>query len=261
MLPDSAGLNLSTSVGPQPTAVANPAVALPQTTMATRTVANVGTTASHTRPIQTAVLSTIAYIPPARLPYVDPRPIHGPNLQNLNSNRSQSDGIHRNSLTVVSTATIRNSLPSLNPHATTNTRAGDNHNQVASAKRNIMKLYSTTFELQQVVELSAVDEEIRRLQVKWTAIVACTVDPSTSTPNPNLSAPQSATLNAFAQPFGSTQLFPVPQPWTMSGYATPFQTSLLGVPGGQLIAGAGTQVGLQLQPQCRNLQLNHYRGK
>ena len=32
----------------------------------------------------------------------------------------------------------------------------------------------------------------------------------------------------------------------MSGYATPFQTSLFGVPGGQLMAGPGTQVGLQL---------------
>ena len=94
MLPDSASLNSSTSVGPQPPAVANPAVALPQTTMATKIIANLGTTASNTRPIPTAVLSATAYIPPARRPYVDPRPIHGPNLLNLNGNRSQSDGIH-----------------------------------------------------------------------------------------------------------------------------------------------------------------------
>ena len=130
-----------------------------------------------------------------------------------------------------------------------NTRAGDNHSQVASAQRNIMQHYSTEMELQQVVELSAVDEEIRRLQAKRTAIVAGTIDPSTSTPNPNLSAPQSATLNPFAQPFASTLPFPVFQPWTMSGYATPFQTSLFGVLNGPLKAGAGTQVGLQL-PTC-----------
>ena len=127
-----------------------------------------------------------------------------------------------------------------------NTRAGDNFSQVASAQRNIMQHNSTELELQKVVELSAVDEEIRRLQAKRIAIVPGTVDPSTSTPNPNLSAPQPAILNPFVQPFASTLLFPAAQPWTMSGYATPFQTSLLGVPGGQLMAGAGTQVRLQL---------------
>ena len=78
-----------------------------------------------------------------------------------------------------STAIIGNSLPTLNSHATMNTRAGDNHSQVASAQRNIMQHYSTELELQHVVELSAVDEEIRRLQAKRTAIVAGTVDPST----------------------------------------------------------------------------------
>ena len=156
MLSESAGLNSITSVGPQTPAVANPAVVLPQTTMATEMVANLGTTASHTRPIPTAVSSAPAYIPPARRPYVDPRPIHGPNLLNLNGNKSQSDGIHRTSVTVVSTATIGNSLPTLNPNATMNTRAGDNHSQVASAQRNIMQHYSTELELQQVVELNAV---------------------------------------------------------------------------------------------------------
>ena len=62
-----------------------------------------------------------------------------------------------------------------------NTRAGDNNSQVASAQRYIMHHYSTELELQQVVELSAVDEEIRLLQVKRTAIVAGSVKPSTST--------------------------------------------------------------------------------
>ena len=94
MLPDSASLNPSTSVGPQPPAVANPEVALPQTTMATEMVVNLGTTASHSRPIPTAVSSAPVYIPPARRPHVDPRPIHGTNPLNLNGNRSQSDGIH-----------------------------------------------------------------------------------------------------------------------------------------------------------------------
>ena len=191
-------------------------------------VANLGTTASHTRPIPTAVSSAPAYIPPARRPYVDPRPIHGPNFLNLNGNRSQSNEIHRTSVTVASMATIGNSLPTLNTHATMNTRAGDNISQVASAQRNIMQHYSTELELQQVVDLNAVDEEIRRLQAKQTAIVAKTVDFSTSTPNPNLSAPQSVTLNLFVQPFASTLPFLVPQPWTMSGYGTPFQTSLFG---------------------------------
>ena len=39
----------------------------------------------------------------------------------------------------------------------------------------------------------------------------------------------------------------------MSGYATPSQTSLFGVPGGQLITGAGTQVGLQLPTSVSQL--------
>ena len=201
MLPDSASLNPSTSVGPQPPAVANPAVALPQTTMATEMVVNLGKTASHMRPIPTAVSSAPAYIPPARRPYVDRRPIHGPNLLNLNGNRSQSDEIHQTSVTVASMATIGNSLPTLNTNAIKNTRAGDTLSQVASAQRNIMQHYSMELELQQVMELSAVDEEIRRLQAKRTAIVAGTVDPSTSTPNPNLRASKSATLNPFVQPF------------------------------------------------------------
>ena len=195
MLPDSAGLNSSTSVGPQPPAVANPVVAPPQTTIATEIVANLSRTASNMRPILTAVLSASAYIPIARRPYADSRPIHGPNL---NVNRSQTDGTPRTSVTVVSTATIGNSLPPLNLHATMNTRTGDNHSQVASAQRNIMQHYSTELELQQVMELNAVDEEIRRFQAKRTAIVVGTVDFSTSTLNPNLSAPQSATLNPFA---------------------------------------------------------------
>ena len=232
ILPDSASLNPSTSVGPQPPTVANPAVALPQTTKATEIVVNLFTTASHSRSIPTAVSSAPAYIPPARRPFVDPRPIHGPNPLNLNGNMSQSEGIHRTSVTVASMATIENSLPTLNTHRTMNTRAGDNLSQVASAQRNIMQHYSTELELQQVVELSAVDEEIRRLQAKRTAIVAGTVDPSTLTPNPNRSAPQSATLNPFVQPFASTLPFPVAQPWTMSRYETPFQTSLFGVPNG-----------------------------
>ena len=68
MLPDNAGLNPSTSVGPQPPAVANPAVAPPQTTMANEVVANLGTTASNMRLIATAITSVPAYIPPARRP-------------------------------------------------------------------------------------------------------------------------------------------------------------------------------------------------
>ena len=77
MLPGSASLNPSSSIGPQPPAVANPVVALPQTTMAAETVANQGTTASLTRLIPTAISSAPAYIPPARRPYIDPRPIRG----------------------------------------------------------------------------------------------------------------------------------------------------------------------------------------
>ena len=106
MPPDSVNLNPSPSVGPQLPAVANSAVALPQTTMATEMVVNLGTTASHMRPIPTAVSSAPAYIPPARRPYVDPRPIHGTNPLNLNGNKSNPDGIQRTSVPVASMARL-----------------------------------------------------------------------------------------------------------------------------------------------------------
>ena len=161
----------------------------------------------NTRPISTAVSLAPAYILPARLPYVDSQPIHG---GNLNVNRSQSDGVQLISATVVSTATIGNSIPFLNSHVVINILVRDNHNQVESTQRNIMQHYSTKWKLQQVMELSAVDEEIRRLHAKQIAIVAWTVDPFTLTLNPKLSAPSSATLNPFAQPFASTLFFPIP---------------------------------------------------
>ena len=126
-----------------------------------------------------------------------------------------------------------------------NTRAGNNHNQVASVQRNIMQHYSTKYELQQTQEPSAVDEEIKRLQEKRAAMVAGNGDPSTSTLNPNLSGPQQTTLNPFAQPFASTLPFPVPQPRKMPGLATSFQTPLFGCPGTKLMEGTVTQMRLQ----------------
>lgn len=81
----------------------------PQITMAVEMVANLGTIASYTRPISTAVSSALPYILPARRLYVDPRPIH---CLNLNVNSSQSDGTKRTSATVVCTATIWNSIHS-----------------------------------------------------------------------------------------------------------------------------------------------------
>ncbi len=158
---DSAELNPMTSVGVQPPAVANTAVAQPQTTVAAEIVTNLSTSTSNTRPSPTAISSVQAYISLARRPYAYPRPIHS---LHLNVNRSQTDGTLRNSATVVSMATIGNPPPTLNPHVTLNTRVGDNYNQGVSAQRNIMQHYSTEWEMQQVMEISAVDEEIRRLQ-------------------------------------------------------------------------------------------------
>ena len=144
ILLDCAGSNPSIWVGAQPLLVANLVVAPPQTTMKTELMANLGKTASHTRTISTAVSSAPAYIPPARSPYVDPRPKHG---ANLNVFRSQSSWIQRSKATVVSTATIGNSIPPLNSHVIMNTRVGYNHNQVESAYRNILQHYSTEWEL------------------------------------------------------------------------------------------------------------------
>ena len=57
-----------------------------------------------------------------------------------------------------------------------------------------MQHYSTEWELKQTQELSAVDEEIKRLQSKRAAIVAGNGDSSTSTPNPNHLQPICANL-------------------------------------------------------------------
>ena len=157
MIADSAGLNPMTSVGVQQPAIANPAVAPPQTTAVAEVVTNLSSSAGSTRPSPTAVLSAPAYIPPARRPYADLRPIHS---LNLNVNRPQPEGTLRTPATVVSMATIGNPPPTLNPYVTMNTRVGDNYNH--GAQRNIMQHYSTELEMQQVMELSAVDEEIKQ---------------------------------------------------------------------------------------------------
>ena len=115
--------------------------------------------------------------------------------------------------------------------------------------------------MQQVMEISAVDEEIRRLQAKRSVLAAGVADPSTSTPNPNLSGPQSANSNPFVQPFASTLPLPVLQPWTMPGYATLPQIPLFGVPGGQLRQAPTLRWEYRIrwrQPQCRNPQFNYF---
>ena len=63
--------------------------------------------------------------------------------------------------------------------------------------------------MQQVMELSAVDDEIKRLQAKRSALAVGIAYLFTSTQNPNLSGPQSATSNTFVQPFASTLFLPV----------------------------------------------------
>ena len=70
-------------------------------------------------------------------------------------------------------------------------------------------------------------------------------DPSTSTPNPNLSGPSQAILNPFVQPFAPTLPFTAPQPWTMPGYVASPPIPLFGAIGGQLMVGTGTQMGIQ----------------
>ena len=77
MLLDNAGFIPSTSVFTQPQAVANFVVAPPQTTMATKAPAYLGTIISNMILITTAVSSAPAYIPPARRYYIDSRLIHG----------------------------------------------------------------------------------------------------------------------------------------------------------------------------------------
>ena len=219
-----------TWVGAQLPAVANPAVAPPLTTVAAEVLTNLSTSAS-TRPSPTAILSATAYLPPARCPYADLRPIHS---FNLNVNRSQTEGTLRTWATVVSMATIGNPPSTLNPHVTMNTRVGDNNNQ--GAQRSIMQHYSTELEMQQVIKLSAVDEEIQRLQAKRSALAVGIADLSATTSNPNLSGLKSATPNLFAQPFVSTVPLPIIQPWTMLEYAKLPKIPLFRVPGGQLMA-------------------------
>ena len=75
MLPDSAGLNPTTSVGTQPLAVVNLAETQPQTTMAVGVNANLSTTANQTVLVSTVVSTAPAYITPWRSPNFNLIPI------------------------------------------------------------------------------------------------------------------------------------------------------------------------------------------
>ena len=108
--------------------------------------------------------------------------------------------------------------------------------------------------MQQVIKLSVVNKEIKRLQAKHTAIVvAGTGNPATSTPNPNINRLSQTPLNPLALPFALTLPFPLPQPWKMPVYAISFKTPLCEIPGGKLMASTNTQMGLQVPTSAAKL--------
>ena len=232
---DRTSSGLITAVGAQPSVVMNLAAIQPQMSVAAQlqtTVAgvavNLNATVNPTTAVSTAISTAQPYIPPWRRPHAN---LHQTLDHNLNAGGLRQDGAVR-ATTVASAATAGNVLQPPNAYLAANAPIGNPFNQVIGAQRNLSHRYSTEWETQLVQELSADEEDLKRIQArinaKRAALATGTGDPSTSTPNPNLSAQPQANLNPYVQPVAPTSGFTVPQPWLMSGYAAPLPAALYG---------------------------------
>ena len=148
------------------------------------------------------------------------------------------DETQQTSASVVRVATVGNVISPLSAYLAMNARPGDDHNQVARAQQNITHRYNTKWEWPQVQELSAEEEELKRLQAsinaRKAALMAGGDGPSTSTVNPNLSVQQQMAFESYAQFFAPTLVFTALKPWSIPEYTAPLQMPLYKVLYGQL---------------------------
>ena len=192
---DGTSLGFTTAVGTQPSVVMNLAAIQPQTSVAAQpqtTVAgvavNLSATVTPTIAVSTAISAAKPYIPPCRRPHANLHQVHD---HNLNAGGPRQDGTVR-ATTVARVATVGNSLPPPNAYLPANEQIGNPYNQVVGAQGNLSHRSSTEWETQLVQQLSADEEDLKRIQARINAKRAAPAtgigDPSTSTPNPNLSA-------------------------------------------------------------------------
>ena len=205
----------------------NLAAIQPQTSVAGVAV-NLNATVNLTTAVSMAISTAQPYIPPWRRPHANQHQILD---HNLNSGGPRQDGAVR-ATRAASVATAGNVLQPQNAYLPANAPIGNPFNQVVGAQRNLSHRYSTEWETQLVQELSADEEELKQIQArinaKRAALATGTGDPSTSAPNPNLSAQPQVNLNPYVQPVALTSGPTVPQPWPMSGYAEPLPAPLYG---------------------------------
>ncbi len=150
---------------------------------------NLNASVNPTTAGSTAISTAQPYIPPLRRPHAN---LHQALDHNLNAGGPRQDGAVR-ATTVASAATAGNMLQPPNACLAATAPIGNPFNQVVGAQRNLNHRYSTEWETHLVQELSADEEDLKRIQTrinaKRAALATGTGDPSTSTPNPNLSAP------------------------------------------------------------------------
>ncbi len=163
---DGTSSNSTTVTSPQPSVVMNLAAIQPQTAIAAQpqtTVAgvavNLSTTVNSTTAVSTAISAAQPYIPPWRRPHANPHPMQD---HNLNAGGLRQEGVMR-AATVASVATIGNSLQPPSAYVATNAQLGNQPNQAVGAQRNLSHRYSTEWETQIVQELSADEEDLRRI--------------------------------------------------------------------------------------------------
>ena len=132
---------------------------------------------------------------------------------------------------------------------------GDDLDRVAGPQRNIAYNYSTEWEMHEVQEPSAEEEELKRLQTsinsRRAALMAGRRNPLTSTPNPNLSNQKQTVLNSYVQHFAPASSSTTTQPWSMSDYTTTPQTPLFGTTYGRTIGGTVPTSAPQIQSQTQ----------
>ena len=207
---DGTSLNPTTAVSMGPSVLMNLEAIQPQTTVAAEVAVKTTITVNPTTAVSTVISIAQPYISPWRRPHSKSHLTHD---HNLNAGVHRQDGAVR-ATTVASVATIGNSFPPPTAYLAANAQIGNQSNQVVGAQQNLSHRYSTDWKTQFVQEVSADEEDLRRIQATNNATRADqaigTVDPSTSTPIPNLTAQQQANFNLYVRPFAPTSVTTAP---------------------------------------------------
>ena len=153
---------------------------------------NLNATVNPTTAVSTAISKAYPYIFPWRRSHAN---LHQILEYNLNAVGPRQHGTVQTT-TTANAATAGNELQPPNAYWPANAPIENSFNQVVGAQQNISHRYSTEWETKLIQELSPDEEDLKRIKAKINAkraaLTTGTADPSTSTPNPNLSAQQKA---------------------------------------------------------------------